>query len=75
VKSLFGEHLEGAMGDFSVILGVVLGGVALGLKGLDDLDMAFWSKGARINQWSPSSHTLLVYIESRCHIVQSVANN
>ena len=63
------------MGNFRVVLGVVLGAVALGLEGLDDLDVTLGSEGARVDEGRPGSDALLVNVESGGHVVERVADD
>jgi hypothetical protein len=76
VKSLFREHLESAVRNFScIIIRVSLCSIGLSFMVREDyLNMALWSEGATIYQRCSGCHTFAVDVEPSLNIIQSIRN-
>mmetsp|Transcript_28558 Transcript_28558/g.25528 ORF Transcript_28558/g.25528 Transcript_28558/m.25528 type:complete len:275 (+) Transcript_28558:1672-2496(+) len=75
MKSLFREHLECTMRDFTFFLRVLLGAVRLSLVRNDDLNVTLRTKSTRFEKRSLGTNTSHINISSGLDVIKSVSDD
>lgn len=75
MQCLLWEHLKCAVGNFIIILRIILRGIRLGHVGKDNLDVAFGSKGSALQQRGSGCDTPAIYVESCMNVIQSISDD
>lgn len=75
VHCLLGEHLQSAVRDLRLFVGVVLASVVLSLVGNDDLDVSLRAKRAAFKERNLVLNAPLVHVLSGLDVVERVGND